>query len=255
MQPIKQDKIDNEISIETPEGIELKFAVAGPVARFYATLLDNLILFILIMIIVPMIAIGSISMAIWYISAFVIYWFLPTIFEWRTGATPGKRAVGLLVINDDGTPVSFHAAFMRNLLRFVDALPVPWLAGFICMCMHKDNKRLGDMAAGTLVIYNDKRRSKAKASPNKSVPELEVGGHPSAPTEPVTHLHPAPPPWRLSKQEQRAIINFAERQSVMSKQRSQELADILLPDQADNVARILSYAAWLKGERVETAAV
>lgn len=252
-----QQKITNDIAIETPEGIELKFAIAGPMPRFYAAIIDNVLLAIAIMVVIPLLAFDAIRTGVTLILAFIVYWFVPAIFEWRIGATPGKRVMGLTVINDDGTPLGFHAAFTRNLVRFVDALPFPWVAGLICMLLHKDNKRFGDIAAGTLVIYDEKRRlrkvKKRKANTTAATPPPVVTAADPKPT-PVT-LRPAPPPWPLSREEQRAIMNFAARQTIMAPQRSQELADILLPEQADNVARLLAYAAWLRGDRDETAAV
>ena len=72
--------------------------------------------------------------------------------EW-SGQTPGKRLFGLAVLNDDGTPVRWPGALTRNLLRAVDFLPFLYGVGLIAMLLNRDFKRLGDLAAGTVVVY------------------------------------------------------------------------------------------------------
>jgi len=71
------------------------------------------------------------------------------------GASPGKRALGLRVIGDDGLPLSRRASVVRNLLRAVDMLPGSYLIGLVALVVSVRGQRLGDMAAGTLVVRFD----------------------------------------------------------------------------------------------------
>jgi hypothetical protein len=145
------------------------------------------------------------------------------------GCSPGKSFMGLRVIHDDGTPIDWPASLLRNLLRFVDMLPFGYSVGAFTCLQHPLFKRLGDLAAGTLVIYRDpipKRRD---------LPDAE----------------PVAAPVLMTVDEQRAILAFSERQTNLSPARTQELAAILaqplhvLPDQA--VTRLNGIARGLLG--------
>src|SRR5438874_1705011 len=71
----------------------------------------------------------------------------------RGGATPGKKAMGLQVVMDSGLPVTPAASLVRNLMRAADFMPAGYAFGFACMLLRADFKRIGDLAAGTLVVY------------------------------------------------------------------------------------------------------
>lgn len=95
----------------------------------------------------------------WFIAGsilifFLIFWGYFSLFEafWH-GQTPGKRAMKLRVIKDSGRQITLFESLTRNLLRVVDYLPSLYLTGVITMLANKRNKRLGDLAAGTLVIH------------------------------------------------------------------------------------------------------
>ena len=113
--------------------------------------------------------------------------------------------LGLRVVHDDGTPIGWAASLTRNLLRFVDILPFGYTLGIISCLNHPAFKRLGDIAAGTLVVYRDAPLSK---------PQL-------------ADAEPLPAPFPLSLDEQRAILGFAERGSQLSAARRAELAALL----------------------------
>src|SRR5690348_3313750 len=125
------------------------------------------------------------------LTAFFVEWLLPASFEamWH-GQTPGKRAMGLRVLNDDGTPVQWPGALTRNLLRAADFLPVAYGVGLLAMLCNRDFKRLGDLAAATVVVYEPEKR---------------------AATRKLAEAPPVPPPFALSLQEQRALLDLAER--------------------------------------------
>ena len=93
---------------------------------------------------------GGFGFAFWLILFFLLDWFYPVAFELgRDGATPGKRAMGLKVVMDNGLPVTPAASMTRNLLRFADFMPLLYGAATVCMLTRADGKRLGDLAAAT----------------------------------------------------------------------------------------------------------
>jgi hypothetical protein len=89
------------------------------------------------------------------IVGFIFFWGYYIFFEmlWN-GQTPGKRWVGLRVIRTDGTPITLSESFIRNLTRLVDFLPAAYGIGIISMFLDKQSRRLGDLAAGTLVVHD-----------------------------------------------------------------------------------------------------
>lgn len=163
----------DQLNIETPEQVELQFNVAGVGSRFVALLLDHLIQIAVILIVffgLIFIASGasrheSVSgeegaAAKWGIALIILFFFCLiwgyfSLFEayWH-GQTPGKRVMKLRVIKDSGRQITLFEALARNLLRYVDFLPNIYLAGVITMLCNKRNKRLGDFAAGTIVIHD-----------------------------------------------------------------------------------------------------
>ncbi len=158
----------DQLSIETPEQVALEFPVAGIGSRFVALLLDQTIQFgtltVLFLIVISIsAAAGDRGMerlaGKWFIAGiilvvFLIIWGYFALFEafWH-GQTPGKRVMKLRVIKDSGRQITLFEALARNLLRFVDYLPSLYLVGVITMLANKRNKRLGDLAAGTLVVH------------------------------------------------------------------------------------------------------
>src|SRR5207302_4482234 len=135
-------------------------------------------------------------------------WFYPVFFEvTRGGATPGKKAMGLVVLEDDGTPVGLTASVIRNLLRFADFLPLAYGFGLASMLATRDFKRLGDLAAGTVVVH---RETPAVSSA-------------------VPAARPLPPSASLTLDEQHAVVVFAERLPTWTLQRASELASLAMP--------------------------
>ncbi len=213
---------------ETPEGIRLQLRMAGPVVRACAWAIDALIRFVLYGLIGAMFSFfGGVGTAVMLILFFLLEWFYPVVFEITSGATPGKKAMGLVVIHDNGTPISFAASFARNLLRAADFLPFLYAAGLLSMLMNRDFKRLGDLAAGTLVVYK----------------ELPVERHP------IPEVDPVRPPLELNVDEQRELIRFAERSEQLTTDRQMELASqlssITATDPGSGVRRIWAFANWL----------
>jgi uncharacterized RDD family membrane protein YckC len=111
--------LDTARRIATPEGIELALRLAGPVPRALAWVVD-LLLRLAILGVLSMVlgALGGFGMGLFFLAWFFLEWLFPAWCEvnWG-GATPGKKALNLIVLHDDGTPVRWPAALARNLLR------------------------------------------------------------------------------------------------------------------------------------------
>ncbi len=225
--------LDTNYQIETPENIDIDIRVAGPSARALAFLIDLAIRGSATLGIFYVFTLfQEVGMGIFSILAFLIEWFYPVVFEvMNRGRTPGKQTMGLQVLNDDGTPVTWSTSLLRNLLRFVDFLPAFYGVGLVTCCVSRQFKRLGDLAAGTVVVY--------------SPPPARVAA--------LSTLPPLPSPVPLSVDEQRAILSFAERANQLSESRQQELANHLAPMLAssddDAVKTLQRIAVWLVGSR------
>jgi uncharacterized membrane protein SpoIIM required for sporulation/uncharacterized RDD family membrane protein YckC len=148
--------------IETPEHVVLGLELAGLGSRLAAAALDALFIAALSLLLLAALQLGNlwpVSWRGWYAALLVsagvvLLWGYFVLFEGLgNGRTPGKRSVGIRVVMDTGHPVTFGAAVTRNLMRLVDAQPAfSWAVGLVAMFAHPHNKRLGDLAAGTIVI-------------------------------------------------------------------------------------------------------
>ena len=146
----------------------MEFHLAGPVVRASAWAIDTLIrfgLFIVVAIVFSLL--GGVGTALMLISIFLIEWFYPVVFEIHNGATPGKRAMDIKVIQDTGIPVTPAASVIRNFLRIADFFPFLYANGLIAMMCNRQFKRLGDLAAGTLVVYQDEKRDRPQPQSDK----------------------------------------------------------------------------------------
>jgi uncharacterized RDD family membrane protein YckC len=225
--------LDTSQSVATPEGVDLALVPAGAVPRATAFAIDLIIRALIIGALSALLGIlGKLGQGLFLLILFLVEWFYPVAFEvLGKGATPGKRSVGLCVVESDGRPVGFAASVIRNLLRTADFLPFLFGFGILFMLFHPRFQRLGDLAAGTLVVW--------AATPLKA-PEL-----PPAPVR--------APGIKLRLAEQKALIAFAERSPRLSDSRQEELADILEPltqaRSAEGVTRLHGMARWLAGER------
>jgi len=222
---------DTRVTVETPEGADLPLDPAGAGVRIAAFLVDAVIKFVVSMAaaIVFMLA-GGVGIGLYLILYFLLEWFYPVLFEvWKKGQTPGKKYMGIAVVNDDGTPVTFAASLIRNLLRVVDFLPLAYVVGIITSTCSPQFKRVGDLAAGTIVIYCHEKME---------APELDT-------------LDKRPIPVGFTTDEQRALLNFAERSPQLSKERQHELANILAPivGETDTVETLKKMANSLVGGR------
>jgi uncharacterized RDD family membrane protein YckC len=237
--------IDTLCSVETPEGVELEFSPAGPVPRALAWLADLGIRSAVYLALASVLALlGRVGMGVLLVAMFLLEWFYPVAFEVLAGGqTPGKKLLGLRVLRDDGAPVGWSRSMARSLLATVDFLPVGYATGLVAMVLGRRCQRLGDLAAGTVVVH-----AGAESRPRPAAPR----GHPgragiAAPAGP-----PLPPPLPLSLPEQRAVIGFAERAPALTPERARELADLLEPltgTRGDaGVDRLCAMARHLRGQ-------
>jgi uncharacterized RDD family membrane protein YckC len=224
--------LDTARRVATPEGVELTLHPAGPVPRALAWLIDTVCRFMVYIAVATALQMaGKFGTAMLLLTAFALEWLAPAAFEvlWQ-GATPGKRALGLQVLHDDGTPVGWSAALIRNIMRAVDFLPLFYGFGLLAIMNSRDFKRLGDIAAGTVVVHAEPQQH-ARHAPE--VPGLA-------------------PNWKLAPNEQRALLDFAERVPTLTQARAEELAS-LAPQLtggmsgAAAVQRLLAYSNHLLG--------
>lgn len=159
--------MSRQVVLTTAEGVQLEYTLAGLGSRFLANLVDTLMQFLFaLLIFLGALAVGvtvSVSkvftiwvMALTILGIFLVfdgyYVFFETIWS---GQTPGKRMCGLRVMRDDGFPLDFRAALIRNVMRIVDFLPGFYMLAACCVMWGRDHRRLGDMVAGTLVVRDN----------------------------------------------------------------------------------------------------
>jgi uncharacterized RDD family membrane protein YckC len=151
-------EIDDRITIATPEGVDLELTLAGVGSRFVSALVDLLLQIVLLVGVTGTgAAVGAFGngfgSAVVLIASFLVFAAYDVLFEvFAGGRTPGKRLNGLRVVRADGSPVTFFTSAIRNVLRLVDILPGLYLVGIVTILATRRNQRLGDVAAGTLVV-------------------------------------------------------------------------------------------------------
>ena len=178
---------------------------------------------------------GGIGLAFWLILLFALEWFYPVLFELTLqGGTPGKRAFGLRVVMDNGLPVTAAASVTRNLLRAADFLPFGYAFAIVSMLVRRDCKRLGDIAAATIVVHQPRAAARI----------------------PLDDLPPVVPARPLAPEDQAAVIAFAARAPRLTPARLDELAALAAVVSGDAghagplvTRRVLGVAQWLLGRR------
>jgi uncharacterized RDD family membrane protein YckC len=157
------------VSIRTPENIELAYALAGPGSRAAAYVIDLLIMSVLCQMLINLIAYAvalllsalgadgaAWAAAILTLGSFALYIVYFILLEWlMNGQTPGKRLLQIRVIKQGGYALRFFDTLLRNLLRMVDFLPLFYGVGLTSLLLTRDSQRLGDLVAGTLVVYQE----------------------------------------------------------------------------------------------------
>lgn len=225
--------VTTDVLVETPESIDLQAEPAGLVVRGLAFSIDFLIRAVVLLIVGLVLGLaGDAGFGILLIVWFLLEWFYPVLFEiYRNGQTPGKKQMGLAVVNEDLTPVGWGTSMIRNLLRWADFLPLLYTSGLVAMAWNRRFQRLGDIAAGTLVVYRQPDRQKPLLS----------------------DIQPQTPPFPLERADQMAMVGFAQRHGQLSADRQRELADILGPflpvAEGQRVDYLRGVGHWLLGKR------
>lgn len=183
-------------------------------------------------VLLSLLSAGLASQGIFTALAFVLVWGYFFLFEWLwRGVTPGKRALNLQVISADLMPLSAAQAAWRNVLRYLDWLPGFFGVGALALVLSPKNQRLGDWMAGTVVIF--------RRAPQMAIRPLQPG-------------EVSPPPWRLSRQEQRVLMDFAAYADAHHEARLVELSAPLavkMPDcdARERVQRLRAWGRYLRG--------
>jgi uncharacterized RDD family membrane protein YckC len=178
---------------------------------------------------------GGFAVGFWLLFYFALEWLYPVVFELgRFGATPGKSIVGIKVVMDNGLPVTPAASFARSLLRVADFLPFMFGAAVVSMLLRRDGKRLGDLAAATVVVHERRRP-----------PKVALDG-----------IAPVTPAVPLAPDDQAAIVALAARAPTLTAERLDELAALASAVSGDAgragpsvTRRVLGVAQWAMGKR------
>jgi len=251
--------MDESVFISTPDHVSLEFEFAGPGSRFSAYLLDFLYsVLLMIALFLLMLFTGAAGLrslvsllrgdggwiaswgaALLILMLFAIHWGYYVFFEglWH-GSTPGKRSLGIRVIRQDGLPIGFREAALRNLLRVADMLPPPcYILGGLVAHFDSHGRRLGDMVAGTYVVMEKFAQAGRSASGAAWATRIEKGRSRQALTLPR---------GTLSAQQIGLIEQFLARRHQLTQERRGNLVwqitEPLLPFLAEDRDRLAKSA-------------
>jgi uncharacterized RDD family membrane protein YckC len=214
--------LDTRTSIETPEHVLLSYHLAGPIRRGLAWGIDTLVrggLLLIVSIVLGLSAafgadLMGVKSGVMLVLLFLLEWgYFVACDVLMSGRSLGKKVLGLRVVSAQGLPVGLGDSLLRNLLRAADFLPLGYVLGVACMLFDGRFRRLGDLVAGTLVIFEPKVawRAPARLTPPPSQAELAW----------------LPRHVELSASEREAIELFMLRAGELPQARADELADIL----------------------------
>jgi uncharacterized RDD family membrane protein YckC len=199
-------------TISTPEGVDLELPLAGVGSRFIGLLLDTLIEWTAFVIVILAFVESGSTLGAVIVSSFLVLSIVAynVIFEVAGGGrTPGKRAAGVRVVMDGGEPVGLRASLIRNIIRLVEGFMLAYVPAIVSVLASRDNQRLGDHAAGTLVI-----RDRRPPAPQPYIP----------PPAPYSGALDA---TGVSEQEVALVSSYLARRDVLSPQARDVLATTL----------------------------
>ena len=229
--------LDTDVAIETPEHIVFNYRLAGPARRALALLVDMIICYGAVVILATIVVlcfyagttsedVGSAAKAgggLVLLALFAAQWVYFVVLEATRGRSFGKQLVNVRVVSENGRPIGWRAAAIRNLLRAADSLPTGYVVGLISMAMTSRFQRLGDLAAGTIVVVPESARAAAPI-------ELSPPAHPK-------ELATLPDDVSLDADEREALELFLRRRHTLGRAREHELASMI----ADPIARRLGF--------------
>jgi uncharacterized RDD family membrane protein YckC len=205
--------LDSGVIVESPEGIEFTLFPAGPLIRSCAWAVDQLVQWILIIIIAIASEFFEGEGGTWMLLLlfFCIDWFYHTLWEiFCRGQSPGKLLLGLRVLRGNGSPVNPGASFLRNLLRFADTFLFLCPVALTSMLLSKGFRRLGDWTADTLVVY--------------TAQSLAVSSFLGGKVSPAQSRVPAGGGGILRGEEKQGILMFVRRYPLLGRARADEIA-------------------------------
>ncbi|MFM8704018.1 MAG: RDD family protein, partial [Planctomycetia bacterium] len=156
------EPLDTSVTIVSPENIAFRFRLAGPAARTLAFLIDLLAIAIVAVLCLLglglMGAVAEVFGGVFLVALFCLWWGYGAVCEvLANGRTAGKAVLGLRVVSQTGLSINPAQAILRNLLRLVDVAP-PFFPGVATMACTRRLQRLGDLAAGTMVVLERSRK-------------------------------------------------------------------------------------------------
>ena len=189
---MEQPLSDSDLVVRTPERVSFDYQVAGLGTRAIAQILDLLILTgVVLGIVFASAAVGqtgfsTVAFLLGLVGSFVaVFGYFWACEAFWSGQTVGKRVFRLRAVGDRGEPMTFFQAGIRNIVRIVDFLPYAYGVGLVVLFINGRGKRLGDLAAGTIVV---------KDSDYVQLWQLPGGRAPAPPSEPHSEAPIEPPP-------------------------------------------------------------
>jgi uncharacterized RDD family membrane protein YckC len=233
------DPTSDQLNIDTPELVDIEMPLAGIGSRFIALLVDYLIwgagllvLTLLFSLFMPGLKASSKLSAQWATAigifiVFLLQWGYFTLFEafWN-GRTPGKRVARIRVIQRSGRAIGLFESMARNLVRYVDQIPFFYAVGVIAMFVTRQHQRLGDLAAGTLVVRDREQETPLWGDSGSRTFTAQA----FAPRAPIPEPHtaftlPASGIAKLSSNDLEVLEGFFARRLDMSLATRQALAE------------------------------
>jgi uncharacterized RDD family membrane protein YckC len=225
------EPVDTTTEVETPEHVRFRFRVAGPARRAVAYGLDFAVRGAIVAVFAFFAVLAGASLGevvsgtttgLLLVVVFLTEWGYYLVFDlaW-SGRSPGRRAMGLRVVDASGHPLRLAQSLLRNLLRAADLLPVGYALGVLVMARDPRFRRIGDRVAGTMVVLEDTSRIRA----------------PVVIDPPPSHAELTALPSRLpvSNEELDAIELFLRRAPSLAPARAEELAELLAPRIAERL--------------------
>lgn len=204
---------NDSLYIDTPENVVLEAELAGFGSRCIAAIIDYTILATVLIAFLCLstralasfsLGDSTVALAILVLVQFVIISFYHLTFEFLwNGQTPGKRRVGIRVVQANGLPATTSALLIRNFVRFFDFLPVAYGVGLIVMFATRRTQRLGDLAAGTIVVQERRKLNLETIRENHKV-EYQF----------ITRYDPIPPNIQiegLTPSDRQTVVNYLQR--------------------------------------------
>jgi uncharacterized RDD family membrane protein YckC len=215
--------LDTTATVATPERVQFRYRIAGPAQRAAAWVLDVMLRAVIIAVLAMLVAlvstlpgVGGVSSGLMMLAMFVLDWFYGVFFEaFFSGQTPGKRALQLRVVREDGSPAQLSDVLLRNLLRAADFMPMLFGLGVVVMFIDPKLRRIGDLVGGTVVVSEDPAVVLQQVRIEPPVSEEERQGLPAG--------------VELSPEELATLEAFMRRRSKFSAERAEELAWLFGP--------------------------